>query len=113
MGCTIKVVNPNDVPGSDKQSYQKTDKIDCRNLCKQLQQGQLHGIHIPTEPEEQLKSLLRRRNQVVKQLRKVKSHIKALLLFHDIAVPNQFDNPNWSKDFQLWLKSIQWAHSTK
>jgi len=112
MGWTVKVVNPNDVPRSDKQLYQKTDKLDCRNLCKQLQQQQLHGIYIPTEPEEQLKSLLRQRNQVVKQLRKTKSHIKALLLFHGITIPEQFENPNWSKDFQSWLKNIPWQHST-
>jgi transposase len=112
MGWQVKVVNPGDVPRSDKQFYQKTDKLDCRNLCKQLQQGQLNGIFVPTEPQEQLRSLLRQRNQVVKQLRKVKSHIKGMLLFHGIGVPQQFDNPNWSKDFIEWLANIHWAHAT-
>ncbi len=112
MGWTVKVVNPNDVPRSDKQLYQKTDKLDCRNLCRQLQQDQLHGIYIPTEPEEQLKSLLRQRNQVVKQLRKAKSQIKGLLLFHGIRVPEEFDNPNWSKDFTQWLQDIKWTYAT-
>lgn len=112
IGWTVKVVNPNDVPRIDKQLYQKTDKLDCRNLCKQLQRDQLHGIYIPTEPEEQLKSLLRQRNQVVKQLRKAKSHIKGLLLFHGIEVPPAFDNPNWSRDFISWLQNIQWRYST-
>ena len=112
MGWTVKVVNPNDVPRSDKQLYQKTDKLDCRNLCRQLQQDQLHGIYIPTEPEEQLKSLLRQRNQVVKQLRKAKSQIKGLLLFHGIRVPEEFDNPNWSKDFTQWLQDIKWSYAT-
>ena len=112
MGWTVKVVNPNDVPRSDKQLYQKTDKLDCRNLCRQLQQDQLHGIYIPTEPEEQLKSLLRQRNQVVKQLRKAKSQIKGLLLFHGIRVPEEFDNANWSKDFTQWLQNIPWTYAT-
>jgi len=112
MGWTVKVVNPNDVPRSDKQLYQKTDKLDCRNLCRQLQQDQLHGIYIPTEPEEQLKSLLRQRNQVVKQLRKAKSQIKGLLLFHGIRVPEEFDNPNWSKGFTQWLQDIKWSYAT-
>lgn len=112
LGWTVKVVNPNDIPRMDKQLYQKTDKLDCRYLCKQLQQDQLHGIYIPTEPEDQLKSLLRQRNQVVKQLRKVKSHIKGLLLFHGIIIPNEFDNPNWSLNFMDWLKNIQWSNST-
>ena len=112
MGWQVKVVNPNDVPRSDKQQYQKTDKLDCRNLCKQLQQDQLQGIYIPPEEVEQLRSLLRQRNQVVKQLRKAKSHIKSLLLFHGITVPAEYDNANWSKDFITWLNNITWAHTT-
>lgn len=112
MGWQVKVVNPSDVPRSDKQQYQKTDKLDSRNLCKQLQQDQLHGIYVPTEPEEQLRSLLRQRNQVVKQLRTTKSQIKGLLLFHGIQLPEQFDNPNWSKDFIAWLRDIPWSQTT-
>jgi transposase len=112
MGWQVKVVNPADVPRRDKQNYQKTDKLDCRNLCKQLQLDQLHGIYIPKEAEEQLRSLLRQRNQVVRQLRRAKSHIKGLLLFHGISVPDQYDNPNWSKDFLNWLNNIQWNHTT-
>jgi len=112
MGWQVKVVNPSDVPRSDKQQYQKNDKLDCRNLCKQLQQDQLHGIYVPTEWEEQLRSLLRQRNQVVKQLRTIKSHIKGLLLFHGIHIPEQFDNPNWSKDFMAWLRDLPWSYTT-
>ena len=112
MGWTVKVVNPADIPRKDKQHYQKTDKIDCRNLCKQLQQDQLHGIYIPTESEEQLRSLLRQRNQVVKQLSKTKTHIKSLLLFHGIRIPDKYDNPNWSKEFIEWLYCLPWQHIT-
>ncbi len=112
LGWQVKVVNPNDVPRSDKQVYQKTDKLDSRNLCKQLQQDQLRGIYVLTEAEEQLRSLLRQRNQVVKQLRVVKSQIKGLLLFHGITIPVEFDNPNWSKDFIAWITNIKWAHIT-
>lgn len=112
MGWQVKVVNPSDVPRIDKQLYQKTDRIDSRHLCKQLQQDQLRGIYIPTESEEQLRSLLRQRNQVVKQLRKVKSHIKALLLFHGIKVPEEYDNASWSRSFLKWLEHIQWSSAT-
>ena len=112
VGWQVKVVNPSDVPRMDKQLYRKTDKLDSRNLCKQLQQDQLHGIHIPGESEEQLRSLLRQRNQVVKLLRKSKSHIKSLLLFHGIVVPEEYDNPNWSNDFLQWLKGVSWSSST-
>lgn len=112
LGWEVKVVNPADVPRKNKQNYQKTDKIDCRNLCKQLQQDQLHGIYIPTESEEQLRSLLRQRNHVVKQLRAVKNHIKSAMLFHGFKIPDEYDNPYWSKAFIQWLQNLQWQHIT-
>ena len=37
LGWQVTIVNPVDVPRMDKQNYHKTDKIDSRNLCKQLQ----------------------------------------------------------------------------
>lgn len=111
-GWQVVVVNPSDIPRMDKHYYQKTDKIDCRNLSKQLQAGQLKGIHIPNEAQDELKSLLRQRAEVTKGLRSVKARIKSLLLYHGIPLPEQFDNPNWSKEFIAWLHAIQWKHRT-
>jgi transposase len=112
LGWSVTIVNPSDIPRMDKQLYQKTDKLDCRNLAKQLQLGQLKAIYIPTESQEQLRSLLRQRDQLVKQFRKVKAHIKSLLLFHGIVIPTEFDNPNWSKNFQQWLFQLPWPNIT-
>ena len=108
MGWKVLVVNPADVPRMDKQNYQKTDKIDSRNLCKQLYNNNLRGIYIPTSEEEELRSLVRHRNQIVKQLRKEQTHIKSMLLFHGITIPIDFDNNNWSKAFIKWLKNLNW-----
>jgi hypothetical protein len=33
---------------------------------------------------------------VTKKLRQTKSHIKSMLLFHGIKVPDEFDNSNWT-----------------
>lgn len=112
LGWSVTIVNPSDIPRMDKQLYQKTDKLDCRNLAKQLQLGQLKAIYIPTESQEQLRSLLRQRDQLVKQFRKVKAHIKSLLLFHGIIIPTEFDNPNWSKNFLKWLFLLPWPNIT-
>jgi transposase len=112
LGWNVVVVNPADVPRMDKQNYQKTDKIDCRNLAKQLAGGQLNGIYIPDEAQDLLKSLLRQRAETSKQLRAIKSNIKALLLYHGIEVPKDFDKPNWTKAFLQWLHEIKWAHPT-
>lgn len=108
LGWNVLVVNPADVPRMDKQAYQKTDKIDSRNLARQLQMGQLQGIYIPTESQDELKCLLRQRALITKQLRCAKGTIKALLLYQGISIPQEYDNPNWSKAFLNWLKAIEW-----
>ena len=112
LGWQVTVVNPGDIPISNKQLFQKTDKIDCRNLCKQLMDGRLKCIHIPTESQDHLKVLLRQRNSVVKQLRREKQLIKSMLLYMGLQIPKEYDNPNWSKNFLQWLQEIEWAHTT-
>lgn len=112
LGWQVLVVNPSDVPRRDKQHYQKTDQIDCRNLSKQLQAGQLRGIFIPDEQQDQLKSLVRQRADMSRQLRAVKSSIKALLLYHGIEIPASYDNPNWSAVFLDWLGQLNWKEPT-
>ena len=51
-GWEVRVVNPADVPRNNKQDWQKTDKIDSRNLCKHLSDGNLKGIYIPDGQQE-------------------------------------------------------------
>lgn len=112
LGWNVLVVNPADVPRMDKQNYQKTDKIDCRNLAKQLHAGQLNGIFIPSESQDLLKSLLRQRAETSRQFRGIKASIKSLLLYHSIKIPDEYDNPNWSKPFLEWIRNINWPQAT-
>jgi len=109
LGWNVLVVNPADVKTSDKERYQKTDALDSKNLSNQLKAGVLRGIHIPTEEQEQFTTLVRHRTQVTKKLRQTKTHIKSMLLFHGIKVPDEFDNSNWTKDFVLWLENIKFT----
>lgn len=107
MGWHVMVVNPADVKSGDKQRYQKTDKLDARNLSNQLKAGTLHGIYIPTETEDQFTSLSRHRSQVTRKLRQIKSHIKSFLLFHGVEVPEEYDNSHWTKEFVNWLEQLR------
>lgn len=109
-GWNTVIVNPADVPKIQKLQFQKTDRIDCRMLCAALQRNQLTAIHIPTVEQDELRSLVRHRNSVVKQIRQIKLQIKSMLLYHGINVPEEHDNPNWSKSFQQWLYNLHWAH---
>ena len=112
LGWNVLVVNPADVKKGDKERYQKTDAIDSRMLSNQLKGSELKGIFIPTEEQEQFMTLARHRTQVTKKLRQTKSHIKSMLLYHGIKIPPQYDNSNWSKDFLVWLDTIEFSNIT-
>jgi len=111
LGWQVMVVNAADIPRIQKQQFQKTDRIDCRLLCRHLRQQQLKAIYIPTEEQDQLRSLVRHRNLIVKQLRQVKLHIKSMLLYQGVSLPFEYDNANWSKAFIAWLQNLQWQFS--
>lgn len=110
QGWQVIIVNAADIPRIQKQQFQKTDRIDCKMLCNALYRQQLKAIHVPTEEQDQLRSLVRHRNSIVRQLRQVKQHIKSMLLYQGITVPDEYDNPNWSKAFQDWLYNIPWPY---
>nr|WP_304192605.1 IS110 family transposase [Phenylobacterium aquaticum] len=112
LGWTVLVVNPADVKKGDKERYQKTDAIDSKMLSNQLKRGELKGIYIPTEAQEQFMTLARHRTQITMKLRQTKSHIKSMLLYHGIKTPPQYDNSNWSKGFLAWLDTITFSNAT-
>jgi transposase len=101
----VLVLNAADIPRPQKQVVVKTDKIDCRNICKQLANKALKSIFIPEEERESFRSLFRERNNYVEGLRHVKLQIKSYLIYFGIPIPEEFDNPNWSKKFIEWIKS--------
>lgn len=43
LGWNVLVINPADIRRSDKDRYQKTDKIDARNLSNQFEIGSVEG----------------------------------------------------------------------
>ena len=47
-GINCIIINPADVPTSDKDKQQKTDAVDCRKLSCCLRDHLLEGIYIPS-----------------------------------------------------------------
>jgi transposase len=94
LGWNVLVVNPSDVKRGDKERYQKTDALDSKKLVQSIKIRCSKRCFIPTEEHEQFTTLARHRTQVTKKLRQTKSHIKSMLLFHGIKVPDEFDNSN-------------------
>ncbi|MGB4816497.1 MAG: IS110 family transposase, partial [Ferruginibacter sp.] len=106
LGVECLVVNPADIPKSQKDSLQKTDPRDARNISLRLQSGFLRGIHIPDEQQEADRVLFRHRKKVLKDLNRCKNRIKGLLAFTGIDIPGPYDNANWSYNFINWLKEL-------
>jgi len=111
--CGIKniIVNPADVPTTDKDKRQKEDRRDSRKLARSLRNEELEGIYIMSQNMEELRSLVRYRKSVVSELGKHKNRIKSLLYFRGVKVPRELDTASkyWSGKFIEWLKGIEAA----
>jgi transposase len=111
LGIKSIVVNPADVPTTDKERRQKEDQRDSRKIAQTLRSGHLQGIYVPSEKIQQDRTLLRTRDALVKDLSRNKNRIKSLLYFEGIPYPERFysDRTHWSLKFIEWLESIATA----
>lgn len=103
-GINCIVVNPGDIPGTDKERKSKTDPIDARKMARHLAAGLLQGVHVPSEKSQKQRSIIRFRKKLWGDLVRVKNRLKSELKFQGIDVPVKYDNPHWSKNFMLWIE---------
>lgn len=73
----------------------KTDRLDCLKLAEYAAKGLLKPIAVPEVEAEADRSVIRRRHQVVDNLRRVKQRIKSVLLLYGVAPPAGLET--WSK----------------
>jgi transposase len=109
--CSL-VVNPADIHRKGKECHTKTDKIDAQLIARELKDGRLDSIIVPDIEREELRSLFRRRNDLVKDYRRIKSYIKMQLLYFGIKEPEEFDNDHWSHKYRNWLDDMVFKHPT-
>lgn len=83
-GVNCIVVNPSDVPTTDKEKKQKRDPLDSRKLARSLKNGELTPIFIPDKTQQMDRSLLRTRKRLVGDQTRCRNRIKALLYFYGI-----------------------------
>jgi|SRR5579885_517864 len=105
-GIDCIVVNPADIPSSNKEKRRKHDKIDSRKIYKRLAAGDLEAIYVPPTAMEHARSLVRGRNRIVKDQTRCKNRIWGLLMFSgltaDVDKPKQY----WSRKFMESLKRL-------
>lgn len=105
LGVDCIVVNPADVPTSNKEKVNKNDPIDSRKLSRELENKSLNGIYIPEIVSEELRSLMRLRYRIVQNQTRAKNRIKSLLYTRGIKIPEKFKgNSRWSASFIIWLE---------
>lgn len=109
LGIHNIVINPADVPTSDKERRRKTDQVDSNKLARSLRNKELKGIYTPTQDTLEDRSFIRVRNSIVKDQSRLKNRIKSMLYFYGIDFPLEYkkSNSHWSRRFMMWLKTIQ------
>lgn len=104
-GINNIVVNPADVPTTDKEKKKKCDRTDSRKLCKKLRDKDLDGIFVPERFQLEDRDLVRLRTKLVRDVRRCKSRIKSMLNYYGI---NHGFN-GWTKAFITWLQQLELA----
>jgi len=99
LGIQTIIVNPGDVPTTDKEKRTKTDKIDCKKLATGLASGLMSGIHIPPKQQQKDRSLVRQRYQYATDERRMKNRIKAHLNFYGLKIDDIQSTGHWSNRY--------------
>jgi transposase len=105
MGINNIIINPADVPTSQKEQLQKDDPTDSRKLARSLRAKELKAIYVPDLATLEDRSLVRMRATLVRDMVRFKQQVKSFLYFYGIQLPHQFEKSgtHWSKRFMKWL----------
>lgn len=107
-GIKTIVVNPADIPTTDKERKQKEDKRDSRKIAKSLRNNELEAIYVPSKETEELRSLLKCQSDTVKELTRYKNRIKSMLYYYGVKIPESYNSgsKHFSKAYINWLSNI-------
>ena len=109
LGIKSIVVNPADIPTTNKERVQREDKRDSRKIARSLSSGTLVPIYTPSIQTQRDRSLMRNRATLVKDMVRYKNRIKSFLFFYGINIDEPFSNPKkqWTNRFMNWLDSLE------
>lgn len=108
LGIKNIVVNPADIPTTDKEKKQKEDARDSRKIAEQLAASKLVAIYVPSIEAEGDRAMLRFRRTLTKEIARNKNRVKSFLYYHGISIAEQFvDKKYWSKRFTKWLQELE------
>jgi len=111
-GITNIVVNPSDIPTTDKEKKQKRDKLDSRKIAKGLRNKTLTGIYTPDEELLEDRLLIRTRQKLLSDIKRCKCRIKSQLNYFGVKIPIELDSPYWGKKFRTWLREKHFKYGS-
>jgi transposase len=107
LGINNIIINPADLPLTNKLKTNRTDCYDSRALAEFLEAGKLNPIHIFPVDHQELRSLCRFRGTKQTDTARSKNRIKSMLMYYGITIPEQFQGKRcWSRLFVNWLKEL-------
>ncbi len=108
VGIRNIVFNPGDINDSQKERSRKTDAVDCMKICRNLMNGELKPIYVPSLSELSGRGYLGARDTAVKKRQQSRQRIKSLLYRNGISYPKEYreSNKHWTRNFNSWLESL-------
>lgn len=106
LGMNCQVINPADIPSSDKEKKRKNDKVDAKKISREMVKGTLTGIYVPSVAMEHARTLVRQRTRLVRDQTRCKSRIWHQVMFSGIRLEEFSDNKYWSARFIEYLKKV-------
>jgi transposase len=102
-GINNIIVHAADVPTTDKQKKSKTDLRDSRAIADHLERGNLHGIYVLSQEQQELRSLFRLRECKVIDTTRANNRLKSFLMYYGIIIPESV-----SKRGDLTGRALTW-----
>ena len=110
LGFSNIIVSPSEIPTTGKEKLTKTDEVDSRKLARELEKGTISGIYIPSQLQQEIRSLSRLRHQQVKKQTRIKNQIKSYLDFYGHKLPKNCEMQHWSRKFIEHLRTLEFNY---
>jgi transposase len=108
-GIDNKVIHAAGIP-IEANNKVKTDRRDAKKIAEELAIGRLRCIYIPTQAEEQNRSLSRGREQAVNRRKVISNQLRMKLYYLGQPIPN---NKKITERVLKWIDSLDFASEHK
>lgn len=93
------IVTPPHTVSQEKVQRQKNDRIDCRRLAKNLENGDYHTCHVPERHQREDRQISRVFEQIKRDITREANRIRRTLEFH--GLDQEFPPGAWSRSQYL------------